>query len=138
MKIPLYKLFLIQAAYAIPLAASGRRGPEGIVSGLIVGTGLSGLILLIRRNTDNKNGTYTATFTAGTQAGSDTITATIGGKPVTSTPATVTVTLSAARSLPTSSLVAAAANPPAIDAALWAMLLDDSPTTGKSRSLLES
>jgi hypothetical protein len=50
MKIPLYKLFLIQAAYAIPLAAFCRLGPEGIVSGLIVGTGLSGLILLIRRD----------------------------------------------------------------------------------------
>jgi hypothetical protein len=50
MKIPLYKLFLIQAAYAIPLAAFCRLGPEGIVSGLIVGTGVSGLILLIRRD----------------------------------------------------------------------------------------
>ena len=50
MKIPFYKLFLIQAAYAIPLAAFCRLGPEGILSGLIVGTGLSGLILLIRRD----------------------------------------------------------------------------------------
>ena len=40
--------------------------------------------------TDNRDGTYTATFTAGTKAGNNTITATIDGKGVTST-ATVTV-----------------------------------------------
>ena len=40
--------------------------------------------------TDNQNGTYTATFTAGTKAGNETITATIGGKTATSK-ATLTV-----------------------------------------------
>ncbi len=41
--------------------------------------------------TDRGNGTYTATFT-GTMAGSNTITATIGGQPVTSTAPSITVT----------------------------------------------
>src|SRR5205085_95305 len=45
--------------------------------------------------TDNHNGTYTTTFTAGSALGSDTITATIGSQPVTSTPPTVTVAQSA-------------------------------------------
>jgi hypothetical protein len=40
---------------------------------------------------DHKNGTYTATFTA-TQVGTNTITATVGGSAVTSTPPTITVT----------------------------------------------
>jgi hypothetical protein len=39
------------------------------------------------------NGTYTATFTAGDTAGTDTIAATIGGQLVTSTPPTITVTV---------------------------------------------
>ena len=42
--------------------------------------------------TDNGDGTYTATFTAGLLGGSNTITATINGQVVTSTPPTVTVT----------------------------------------------
>ena len=42
--------------------------------------------------TDNGNGTYTATFTAGTQPGSDTLTATIYGQTVTSPAPTITVT----------------------------------------------
>lgn len=50
MKIPLYKLFLIQAAYAIALGAFCRLGMTGIVSGLVVGTALSGLILLVRKD----------------------------------------------------------------------------------------
>jgi predicted membrane protein len=50
MKIPLYKLFLIQAAYAIALGAFRRLGTVGIVSGLVVGTALSGLILLVRKD----------------------------------------------------------------------------------------
>ena len=43
------------------------------------------------RFTDNKNGTYTATFT-GTTAGSNSITATIGGQNVTATAPAVTIT----------------------------------------------
>ena len=50
MKIPLYKLFLIQSAYAVALGAMCRRGTSGIVSGLVIGTALSGLILLVRKN----------------------------------------------------------------------------------------
>ena len=41
--------------------------------------------------TDNGNGTYTATFTAAA-VGSDAITASIGGQPLTSSPATLVVT----------------------------------------------
>jgi hypothetical protein len=51
MKIPLYKLFLIQAAYAIALGSCCRLGAVGIVSGFVIGTALSGLILLVRRDT---------------------------------------------------------------------------------------
>jgi adhesin/invasin len=45
----------------------------------------------VSQATDNHNGTYTATFT-GTIAGANTITATINGLPVTSTPAPIAVT----------------------------------------------
>ena len=41
---------------------------------------------------DNNNGTYTATFTAGAVTGTNTISATIGGQPLTATPATLTMT----------------------------------------------
>jgi hypothetical protein len=44
---------------------------------------------------DDRNGTYTATFT-GAVAGANAITATVGGQPVTSTPAAVSVTPGAA------------------------------------------
>ncbi len=49
MKMPLCKLFLIQAAYAIALGAFCSLGTAGIVTGLVVGTALSGLILLVRK-----------------------------------------------------------------------------------------
>jgi hypothetical protein len=83
---------------------------------------------------DNKNGTYTATFTA-TAAGSDTITATIGGQPVTSTLPTVTVAPAAASSTAPASLGAATSNGLAIDAALRALLLDDATVTGEPHPL---
>jgi len=50
MKIPLYKLFLIQAAYAIALGAFCRRGVVGIVDAIAIGTALGGLVLLVRRD----------------------------------------------------------------------------------------
>ena len=50
--------------------------------------------------TDNHDGTYTAIF-SGTAIGTNTITATIGGQAVTSTPPTITVTSSASLSLST-------------------------------------
>jgi len=46
MKIPLYKLFLIQAAYALALGAFCGFGAGGIVCGVVIGTAVSGLILV--------------------------------------------------------------------------------------------
>ena len=95
--------------------------------------------------TDHGNGTYTATFT-GTNVGSDTITATIGGKAVTSTRPTVTV-VSGADTLSQATFTTAAFRPRsrnnvssndfATDAALRALLLDDSAVTVKLRPLFE-
>ena len=71
--------------------ANGYQEPSGglkvtftLKAGTGVGSGTLGKV------NDNKDGTYTVTFTA-TAAGNDTITATIGGKAVTSAPAPVTV-----------------------------------------------
>jgi hypothetical protein len=62
--------------------------------------------------TDNNNGTYTATFTA-TTAGTNTITATIGGQPVTSTAPTITVT-AASTTTPSLSQSTVAASPASV------------------------
>ena len=74
------------------LVARDASGNQEISGGLAVkctlGSGTAGGTF--SSVTDHKNGTYTATFT-GTKAGSNTITATIGGHAVTSTPPTVTV-----------------------------------------------
>ena len=85
--------------------------------------------------TDNGNGTYTATFT-GTAAGSNTITAAIGKKAVTSKKPTVTVS-NVAGITTASSLGQAPTNAFAIDATLRALLLDESAVTGKPRPLFE-
>ena len=90
--------------------------------------------------TDNKNGTYTATFTAGTKPGTYTITATIGGQTVTAK-ATVTVGTGSAlesRLEPAQAGITAVTSttPTAADAALRALLLDDSTLTGKPRALV--
>ena len=65
-----------ESAGGLTVAFSVASGPTGGKFGTV---------------TDNKNGTYTATFTAPTAAGIDHITASIGGQPVTSTPASLTV-----------------------------------------------
>jgi adhesin/invasin len=122
----------------VTLTAKDANGNRELSGGLTVkfalGTGNArGTFSTV---TDNKNGTYTATF-KGTTAGSNTVTATIGGQAVTSTPPKVTVT-TASSATATPSLGAASANGPATDAVLRALLLDDSTTTGKPRPLLES
>ena len=72
--------------------AAGNQEPSGgLVVKFALGTGSAGGTFSAA--TDNKNGTYTATFT-GIKAGSVTITAMIGGKAVTSTRRTVRVTKS--------------------------------------------
>ena len=81
------------ATTTITLQAVDTYGNDLTVGGLHVvfalggGTGQG----TITAATDNGNGTYTATFT-GQIAGSNTITATIGGQPVTSAAPTLTVT----------------------------------------------
>src|SRR5207244_836877 len=70
--------------------ANGNTEPDGgltvvFAPGSGVGQGTFGSV------TDNQDGTYTATFT-GTTAGGNTLTATIDGQAVTSTPPAVTVT----------------------------------------------
>jgi carbon monoxide dehydrogenase subunit G len=72
--------------------------------------------------TDNHNGTYTATFT-GSKTGSDTITATINGKPVTSKPAKITVTAKGGVRLPAEAAASAGLST-VQDAALLALLAE--------------
>jgi hypothetical protein len=67
--------------------------------------------------------------------GSDTIMATIGGVDIASTPPTVTVTTSPRKKA--LSLGEAPTNDIATDAALRALLLDESTVAGKPRSLFE-
>jgi hypothetical protein len=50
MCIPLYKLFLCVAVYAIPLALLSRHEIVGLFYGLAIGTSLSGVILLTNRD----------------------------------------------------------------------------------------
>ena len=81
------------SALTVTLTARDALGQQELSGGLTVvfslGTGSgSGTFSAV---TDNGNGTYTASFT-GTKAGSTTIKATIGGQAVTSTRPTVTVT----------------------------------------------
>ncbi len=89
-------------------AAGNQETSGGLAVEFALGSGSAGGTF--RTVTDHKNGTYTATFT-GTTAGSNTITATIGGQAVTSTPPTVTVT-------------SASSSGAAQDAALMAVLAD--------------
>jgi len=49
LRIPLYKLFLCVAIYAMPLALLSPLGWEGLWYGLAVGTPFSGAILLTNR-----------------------------------------------------------------------------------------
>ena len=63
----------------------GLQAAFGLAAGSVGGGSFSGA-------TDNGDGTYTAIFTAGPFAGLDNITATIGGVPVTSSPASLVVT----------------------------------------------
>ena len=81
----------------VTLQARDAQGNNEIHGGLVVAFGLGsssgggnagGTFSAV---TDFNNGTYTAIFT-GTAEGTNTITATIGGQPVTSTPPTITVT----------------------------------------------
>ncbi len=81
----------------VTLTAKDANGNQQTTGGLSVAFGLGtgagrGTFSSV---TDNHNGTYTATFTA-TTAGSNSITATIGGQAVTSTAPTVTVVPGAA------------------------------------------
>ena len=78
---------------SVTLTAEDAFGNQVPTSGLSVAfnlaagsvTGAFGVV------TDNHNGTYTATFTAGPNVGSSAITATIGGIPITSLAPTLTV-----------------------------------------------
>src|SRR5262245_1156052 len=70
-------------ANGTPLPTGGATIALGLGPGPTVGT--------FGPVTDNNDGTYTATFT-GTAAGSNTVTATIGGQPVTTPPPPITVT----------------------------------------------
>ena len=98
--------------------------------------------------TDNKNGTYSATYTAGTKTGTETIGATIGGKTVSSKGAVTVV--SGPANLPSSTMVRSQigsgssvspalgrqfTNDRVVDAALQALLLDESTVTGKPRAV---
>ena len=76
----------------VTLVARDGNGNQELGGGLAVSFGLGSGIAggAFGTVTDHKNGTYTAAFTR-TTAGSNTITATIGGQGVTSTPPTVTV-----------------------------------------------
>ena len=87
----------VNGKVTVTLTARDANGNQELGGGLTVAFGLTtgsagGSFGTV---TDNKNGTYTATFTA-TKVGSDTITATIGGAAVTSTPPIVKVTSSSA------------------------------------------
>jgi hypothetical protein len=73
--------------------AYGNVEPGGLAVAFGLGTG--GGAGTFGAVTDHGNGTYTAVFT-GAQGGTNTITATIGGRAVTSTPPVVTVTQPAA------------------------------------------
>ena len=76
----------------VTLTAKDAKGNQELGGGLTVVFKASGSAGgTIGPVTDNKNGTYTATFAAGTKVGTETITATIGGKAVTAK-CTVTVT----------------------------------------------
>ena len=101
------------------------------------------------RVTDNKNGTYSATYTAGTKTGTETIGATIGGKTVSSKGAVTVV--SGPANLPSSTMARSQigsgssvspalgrqfTNDRVVDAALQALLLDESTVTGKPRACL--
>jgi hypothetical protein len=127
----------------VTLTAMDANGNHELGGGLKVAFKVSGSGgCKIGAVTDHKNGTYTATFTAGAKAGPYTITATVGGKSVTaSTPITVTVAGKAASSsaaTPASlSLGKGPANGVTTDAALRRLLLDDSAVTGKPRPLFE-
>ena len=75
----------------VTLTALDVYGDQELSGGLNVAFAVSGSAGgKIGTVTDNKNGTYTAKFTAGTKVGNETITATIGGK-ATTAKATVTV-----------------------------------------------
>lgn len=144
--------------------ANGNQEPGGGLTVLFKISGKAGG--KIGAVTDNKNGTYTATFTARTKAGSETITAKIGGQAVTSkatvtvvrgavSPSKSTITVSpfpiALGGKTTVTLTKAAVSPaPAarspgeastngltIDAAFRTLLLDDSSVRGKPRPLFE-
>ena len=127
----------------VTLRAMDANGHQELGGGLKVAFKVSGSgSCKIGAVTDNKNGTYTATFTASAKAGPYTITATVGGKSVTaSTLTTVTVSgksPSASAAAPTSqSLGKGPAKGAATDAALRRLLLDDSAVTGKPRPLFE-
>jgi sugar lactone lactonase YvrE len=77
----------------ITLQARDANGTAVTTGGLTVSFSLGAgpAIGSIGPITDNNDGTYTATFTAGTYAGTNTITAAISGVAVTSTPPRVTV-----------------------------------------------
>ncbi len=114
--------------------ANGNQEPTGGLTVVFKASGSAGKIGAV---TDNNNGTYTATFT-GTTTGSDTITATINGQSITSTPPTVTVSTTGAGITTAQSPDTAPANGLAIDAALRALLLDDSTVTSKPHPLFDT
>ncbi len=138
----------------VTLTAKDAFGNQELKGGLTVKFALSGTAGgKITAVADNNNGTYTATYTAGTKVGSETISATIGGKAVTSkatlavvTPSggllnskmTATQSQGASPSSASPALRSESTSSRAIDAALRTLLLDDSSTTGKHRPLLDS
>ena len=125
------------------LDANGNQEPDGGLKVVFKVRGSAGGA--IGAVTDNKNGTYTAVFSAGTTAGKETITATVGGRAVTAK-AVVTVVPGAASlwqsPVAVSSRAVAPGKIPVIsdrvhDAALRSLTLDESPLTRKPRLLLE-
>ncbi len=99
----------------VTVTARDANGNQESGGGLTVKLGLGGGTArgTFGPVTDNRNGTYTATFTA-TVAGTNAITATIGGQAVSSTPPRVTVTAASPKS---TSLGEASTNGLAVDAA---------------------
>ncbi len=148
----------------VTLTALDVYGDQELSGGLNVAFAVSGSAGgKIGAVTDNKNGTYTAKFTAGTKVGNETITATIGGK-ATTAKATVTVVAVTSRAaglsksgialwpswtasgntatvttaaLPISRSLSEPSTNAGVNAALRTLLLDESTVAGKLHPFCE-
>jgi hypothetical protein len=107
----------------VTFTARDAFGSQELTGGLAVAFAVKGSAKgTLGKVTDNHNGTYTAAFT-GNAAGSDTITATINGKPLTSKAPKITVTAQGGVRLPARA-AAASGLATAQDAALLAVLAE--------------